>query len=932
MDSGDAINLTTLMELKAVFEHADVDGGGSLSLDEFVEAFGGILGKNMTSEQLTHLFMKIDANSDGNVDWDEFSTFMLLESQGTAVLREGIVNEYHPMEAEADPNEKYDQKVYHSDMIDRILLLDRSEKYITTSRDGTLRVWNAKNLQWMRTVVNGKAWITDVVHMRECNKLAVSSIDRSISFYDSASIDCVGRIRDLDNAPMCLGYWPVKDRDMLAFGDDAGFLHVYHMYDGVLEGTKVFKQKTHKDWVTKVRYIPEMASVVSSSMDNTIKVGDVEKKILKITLEGHVKGVYSFDWCRAYKFFASCGLERHIILWNPYTSKPMATLPGHNASVREVIINDRFNQLISLSVDKVIKVWDVRNHRCLQTVVDKERYRPENRISGLLYDPFHKCIVTGTTKLRLLPMQRREEGESGRKSHEFGVGGALYNHTFHQVVSGDDGGVVCVWDVDTGDIVFRFTTGAGEETGKRITALTFDAAGRRLITGTHDGTVQMWNFSNGACLKELRHSGHGEISAVKYIDGGVNKYIVAVGWDRKVIVWLDGNTYVLNSTRELPEEATDGPGNGKGRQSRREIGHKDDILDLDFCPPNILATCSYDGDILIWNLDSGYCKCILRAPEDDLGPDPAIQQVVFLAKRGNTLLSCGADGKMRIWNVRDARHVHSFHAGHAQGEPIISMSTDQSDSYIFTADAAGYVKVWDVSHICERIAASDSPLLVELSHWRAHMAAIVSVDYIDRSKMVLTASTDGTISMWTLQGAHVGVFRPGSNWNLVDPSTFMNSNPVPVEIVVAAKKKPNEVKKPNNNNNEGESSSSGEVASSSSHHDEGDEAEEPSDTEEGSYTRFTGQNGAFLTSLPGSPKSIASKFLTKPATYDPTAHTRSLGFERLPLQKMENIQPLVKGKGHGQTAGQHTQGGSSGEKDTWGGTDRTDKRNRTRMA
>ena len=73
----DRINLHQLMELKAAFDRADIDGGGSLDMDEFLEAFGEVLGKNLTHEQLTHLFMKIDANSDGSVDWDEFTNYII---------------------------------------------------------------------------------------------------------------------------------------------------------------------------------------------------------------------------------------------------------------------------------------------------------------------------------------------------------------------------------------------------------------------------------------------------------------------------------------------------------------------------------------------------------------------------------------------------------------------------------------------------------------------------------------------------------------------------------------------------------------------------------------------------------------------------------------------------------------------------------------
>ena len=80
----DRINLHQLMELKAAFDRADTDGGGSLDTEEFLEAFGEVLGKNLTHEQLTHLFMKIDANSDGSVDWDEFTNYMLLETQAAS--------------------------------------------------------------------------------------------------------------------------------------------------------------------------------------------------------------------------------------------------------------------------------------------------------------------------------------------------------------------------------------------------------------------------------------------------------------------------------------------------------------------------------------------------------------------------------------------------------------------------------------------------------------------------------------------------------------------------------------------------------------------------------------------------------------------------------------------------------------------------------
>ena len=77
--------------------------GGGLPLTQFVEAFGAVIGSELSKERLVHLFMKIDANSDGSVDWDEFSTYLLLGallSASAAALRYLVVVVGRTSEAE----------------------------------------------------------------------------------------------------------------------------------------------------------------------------------------------------------------------------------------------------------------------------------------------------------------------------------------------------------------------------------------------------------------------------------------------------------------------------------------------------------------------------------------------------------------------------------------------------------------------------------------------------------------------------------------------------------------------------------------------------------------------------------------------------------------------------------------------------------------
>ena len=83
------------MELREAFDLADLDRGGALELDEFIDAFGDVIGKNMTHKELKQLFMKIDADSNGSVEWHEFMNYMLLENRTLALMKKELF-EYIP--------------------------------------------------------------------------------------------------------------------------------------------------------------------------------------------------------------------------------------------------------------------------------------------------------------------------------------------------------------------------------------------------------------------------------------------------------------------------------------------------------------------------------------------------------------------------------------------------------------------------------------------------------------------------------------------------------------------------------------------------------------------------------------------------------------------------------------------------------------------
>lgn len=161
-------------------------------------------------------------------------------------------------------------------------------------------------------------------------------------------------------------------------------------------------------------------------------------------------------------------------------------------------------------------------------------------------------------------------------SHSKPVTSVLYNALFDEVVTASEDAMVGVWDIRSGQKQMLFTV----EKGVEITALSFDSTGRRLITGSRNGKVKVWNFNNGACLRTLNTTDQVEVSSIVC----PKQYITTAGWNKKLTGYID--SYTDDTFHSFKER------------------HSDDILALAYHnSENILASGSYDGDILIWSIE-----------------------------------------------------------------------------------------------------------------------------------------------------------------------------------------------------------------------------------------------------------------------------------------------------------------------------------------
>jgi WD40 repeat protein len=160
---------------------------------------------------------------------------------------------------------------------------------------------------------------------------------------------------------------------------------------------------------------------------------------------------------------------------------------------------------------------------------------------------------------------------------------------------------------------------------KTIYTINFSNSEKQIVTGGKDSLLIIWSVIN---LKpDIVIKPHqGIILSAKFSPD--DKLIVSGASDNDVIV---SNSQTGESIIVLK-------------------GHTDDVLDVDFIDNNTIASCSADGLIIIWDMQTG--KKINQWSTHsgwvrDISISPAKTQI----------LSCGDDGKIKLWDISNLENV-----------------------------------------------------------------------------------------------------------------------------------------------------------------------------------------------------------------------------------------------------------------------------------
>jgi WD40 repeat protein len=202
--------------------------------------------------------------------------------------------------------------------------------------------------------------------------------------------------------------------------------------------------------------------------------------------------------------------------------KPILVLDsgGHTASLKKVICTPDGKQLITVSHDKTVRVWDVDNGQSVRIIrphigpgreglLDSGAISPDGRILALSWVEG----VQGRAGLIHLVDFSRGRAIGVLKGHTDTVGSMAFSPDGKRLVSASSDRTARIWNLET-----RQTEHILKGHEHRVVGVAFSPDGKRLVTASYDRTARVWLVESGKCQATL--TGHPARRVLRRLESG----------------------------------------------------------------------------------------------------------------------------------------------------------------------------------------------------------------------------------------------------------------------------------------------------------------------------------------------------------------------------------------------------------------------------
>ncbi|MEZ4732254.1 MAG: pentapeptide repeat-containing protein [Caldilineaceae bacterium] len=597
--------------------------------------------------------------------------------------------------------------------------------------DGVVRLWRMDGMQLIGACPGNGRWVWSVCFSPDGQFLATGCADRAVRLWpigllrrgrtEAAEWQVQHTLTGHSDAVFAVCFRP--DSRQLASASADGTIRLWQVQSGRLQQTLL----GHTDAVNAIAYSPDGHTLASAGRDRSVRLWTVESGWCDRLLSGHEDAVKTLAFRADGQLLATAGSDQTVRLWHTATGQLYRTIQSDTPELLSVTFHPDGKTLAVNERDYSIRLWEIESGRIRRTLLGHT-----NTIHALAFSPDGQQLVSGGWD-RTIRFWDADSGEALSTMHGYqnniesiAIGPTL-GAKGQWLAHGNTDHLIHLWDIQRGEPgqILRGHTEA-------VHAVAFHPTGKRLVSGSADRTVRLWQIDGEQSgLRQTLYGHTDEITAIAFSSDG--EFFASAGMDRMIRLW---------------QTAT-------GRAYRVLRGHTSPITALAFCAagdssPPLLVSGDDESNLYAWVMTQPQNSVDHAADCDQPdyvlpAPPPHGLHTLASSSDGRLLAAGGAGPGIQLWHMPNCRplalqgHTSSIYglAFRMDGKLLASSSGDQT------------IRLWE-------------PETGELKQtFYGHTGVVQAVLFHPNGRWLVSSSSDETMKVWEVEtGACIHTLRP----------------------------------------------------------------------------------------------------------------------------------------------------------------------------